>query len=225
MRNLQGTSGRQDARPQRSHPPRALCAPFPGLVLGAALMLGTALPGQAETFTDPEWPCVQRKVETLSLGVMWPAPVDDQPLSREGKDLADQISLRRVDLETAEAEIARWISAHPGLDPAEPGRIFRASFERLSSTRSRIMSGIVTYAQKQTQLSARIEAAREEFATVEASETPDFDRLDTLEEQIAWDERIFQDRQRALTYVCETPVLIEKRIYALSRLLQEALPE
>ena len=36
-----------------------------------------------------------------------------------------------------------------------------------------------------------------------------------------WDERIHTDRQRSLTYVCETPVLLEKRLYAIAQLLQQ----
>ena len=52
---------------------------------------------------------------------------------------------------------------------------------------------------------------------------PDYDRVDALEEQVDWDERIYTDRQRSLTYVCETPVLLEQRLYAISKLLQAAL--
>ena len=32
-------------------------------------------------------------------------------------------------------------------------------------------------------------------------------------------ERIFDDRAKSLTYVCETPILLEKRAYALAQLL------
>ena len=50
-------------------------------------------------------------------------------------------------------------------------------------------------------------------------ESPDFDRIDALEEQLDWDERIYTDRAKSLTYVCESPVIIEKRLYAISQML------
>ena len=38
-----------------------------------------------------------------------------------------------------------------------------------------------------------------------------------LEEQILWDSRIYDERERSLTYICEQPVLLEQRIFALAR--------
>ena len=52
---------------------------------------------------------------------------------------------------------------------------------------------------------------------------PDFDRVDALEVQLDWDERIYADRQQSLTYVCETPVLLERRLYAIAQLLEAKL--
>lgn len=55
-----------------------------------------------------------------------------------------------------------------------------------------------------------------------AQAEPDYDRVDALEEQVDWDQRIFTDRQKTITYLCETPTLLEKRLYAISQMLQEA---
>jgi hypothetical protein len=35
--------------------------------------------------------------------------------------------------------------------------------------------------------------------------------------------RILQDRQQALSYVCETPVVLEQRLFALARAIQAGL--
>jgi hypothetical protein len=56
-----------------------------------------------------------------------------------------------------------------------------------------------------------------------ASEAPDYDRVDALEEQLDWQQRIYRDRAQALTYVCETPVLLEKRTFALAQALARHL--
>ena len=87
------------------------------------------------------------------------------------------------------------------------------------------MAGITRYAHKQEALDGRIETARHEFAALNAAEPKDFDRIDALEGEIDWSTRIFQDRQQSLTYVCETPVILEQRAFALGRAIAAHLPE
>ena len=86
------------------------------------------------------------------------------------------------------------------------------------------MAGITRYAHKQEALDGRIDEARHEFAALNAAEPKDFDRIDALEEEIDWSTRIFQDRQQSLTYVCETPVILEQRAFALGRAIAALLP-
>ena len=50
-----------------------------------------------------------------------------------------------------------------------------------------------------------------------------FDAIDAQEQKLDWDMRIFQDRQQALTYVCETPVILEQRVFALGRAIAAGL--
>jgi hypothetical protein len=40
-----------------------------------------------------------------------------------------------------------------------------------------------------------------------------------LRQKLAWDTRIFRERSQSLTYVCETPVLLERRAFELARAL------
>lgn len=195
--------------------------------LAAGLLAWSApAPAAAEDFSDPTWPCVQRKVERLSIGLMWPEPVPDTAL--EG-DLADAVetlgatlALRRVGEDEMRSAIDRFVSAH-GASVDLMGRVFAESFRRLAQRRTRIIGGIADMSLGQADLAARIDAARSEFDTISARDDPDFDRLDTLEEKIDWDERIYTDRQKSITYVCETPVLLEKRLYAIAQMLQAAV--
>lgn len=191
------------------------------LVLLLALFPG---PGVAADFSDPDWPCIQRKVENLSAGLMWPHPVTKTTLSPEAEELAAVLALRRVSLEEAETHVRDFVAKHPS-DEQTLGSIFQSVFDRLSENRKRLMSGIARYSQSQIALSARIDADRIEMAKLSAEKAPDFDRIDKLEEEMDWNERIYLDRSRALTYVCETPVLIEKRAYAIAQILLKQLPK
>ena len=56
----------------------------------AALIAALAGPGAAADPTDPDWPCVQRKVPELSIGQMWSGPLPDDAwkTNAEVKELA-----------------------------------------------------------------------------------------------------------------------------------------
>ncbi|HEY5226394.1 MAG TPA: hypothetical protein VIJ06_06345, partial [Methylovirgula sp.] len=47
--------------------------------------------------------------------------------------------------------------------------------------------------------------------------------VSTAAKQLQWDVRIFQDQHNTLSYVCEVPVLVEQRLFALTRAIQDDL--
>ncbi|MDO6585303.1 hypothetical protein Q4543_07210 [Salipiger sp. 1_MG-2023] len=190
----------------------------------ALLITGWATPALAADFSDPTWPCIQRKVETLSMGLMWPAALPETTPDADKAaihELAATLALRRVDLDAARAA-SQGVASEHGHDMDLMGAVFAQTFNALAQRRTRIIKGIGEVAQSQERLSQRIETARAEMDSIMASDTPDYDRVDALEEQVDWDSRIFNDRQKTITYLCETPTLLEKRLYALSQILQEA---
>lgn len=192
------------------------------LVVMFGLMAGAAW---AEGGTDPDWPCIQRKQPHLSLGQMWAGPVPDDAVRDLARSpgiaaLADRLEQRRLPLDRAEAEIAEYAQ---GADNQHLTALMVAIFDRIDPHRSALISGIARYGRKQVDLAARIEDHRHRMATLEAADPPDFDAMDEQERQLDWDTRIFQDRQQALTYVCETPVILEQRVFALARAIAAGL--
>lgn len=195
------------------------------LPLTLATVLGLSATAQAADFSDPTWPCVQRKVERLSIGLMWPAELAKLKLSPEtGKavdELAELLVLRRVDMDEAREAVTAFARAHGSGMPLM-GKVFETVFEKVSRRRTRIIDGIGKFSLNQIALSERIDEARVEMEQVMAADEPDYDRADTLEEQLDWDQRIYTDRQKTITYLCETPTLLEKRLYSIAQILQEA---
>ncbi len=176
---------------------------------------------------DPDWPCVQRRQPHLSIAQVWGGPVPDEATmalakSPEVQGVAQVIALRRTPMDEVEAEIAGFSEDH---DADTLVALFAATFDHINLTRDRVMAGITRYAHKQEGLDTRIEALRKEFAGLEAAEPKDFDRMDAVEKDLDWSTRIFQDRQQSLTYVCETPVILEQRAFAIGRLVEAALPD
>ena len=46
---------------------------------------------------------------------------------------------------------------------------------------------------------------------------------DELANRLSWQTRIFEDRRKSTSYVCDVPVLIEKRLFDLGSAIQNVL--
>lgn len=185
----------------------------------AVLMLCLAAPAHAAGPVDPDWPCVQRRQPQLSVAQVWAGPPADA--TAEGlvadpavQQLAQVLALRRTALPEAEALIAEFAASH---DDAALTALFLATFDHIQTQRNRVMAGITRFAHKQEALDDQIAGARQVYDQLLAATPQDFDAIDKAEAEIDWSTRIFQDRQQSLTYVCETPVILEQRAFALGR--------
>ena len=191
----------------------------------AMLCLAAWIPCGATWGADADWPCVQPKMAELTPAQMWAGP----PLETAGdwRDdaavaaLVPKLVARRTSLEDAAAAIERFAeSAGPDKD-ARLTRLFAGVFERINAERSRVVAGIERYARKQKALADRI---RQEEAALRAKPGAAADRTaQDLETQLRWDTRIYEERLQALTYVCESPVILEQRAFALAREIQNHL--
>jgi hypothetical protein len=188
---------------------------------GLALAAWAGIAGAAQQ-PDPDWPCVQRRVPELTAAQMWAGPPPSGEASPEIEELARHLAARRVPVEEVGAEAA---GAVEGLDPAERGErlaeLFGAVLHRLNAERGQIIAGIGRYARHQTALSDRIEAMQLELAGLEAApdDAKDWDRIEELRDTLLWETRVFKERAQSLSYVCETPVLLEQRAFAIARAL------
>ena len=197
------------------------------IITAFAGLLSIPSPMMAADFSDPTWPCVQRKVESLSLGLMWPIAVpedevEDAALAAEIEDLAGTLTVRRLEIDTLRAEVEAFADRWPENTASHLSRAFAQTFHSLNTRRSQIISGIGDFSLGQIALSEKIDGMRMEMETELAADEPDYDRVDELEEKLDWDQVIFSDRQQSITYLCETPQLIEKRLFAIAQMLQEA---
>jgi hypothetical protein len=201
--------------------------------LGAFAALLVAAQASATVFAQPrpdaDWPCVQRKVATLAGGTAWSGPDLDAagPWARdfEAAALAQTLASRRTPTEDFKGLIEAF-ARKAGDDKAQRlTRVFAGALDIINTERQRVMSGIERYARGQQGLAERIRADADRITTVKdspsATGTPD---LAELESRFTWDKRIFDERMQALQYVCETPVLLEQRLYEIARQLQANLP-
>jgi hypothetical protein len=198
------------------------------MIRASLLCIAVAVAGPATAASpDPDWPCIQRRQPQLSIAQVWAGPIPDEATlalaaTSEIQALAQVLALRRTPMEEVETQVAAFAASH---DAQAMIALFAATFDHINAARDRVMAGITRYAHHQEGLDAQIEEMRHEFAALETAQVKDFDRMDALERDLDWATRIFQDRQQSLTYVCEAPVILEQRAFAVGRVVHDLLPD
>lgn len=189
------------------------------------LALGGIGPALAQPEVDPDWPCVQRKVPELSVGQMWsgPLPPENVEPSTDAVDVARRITPRRIGDADVQSDVAAYAATIPEGERGEKlAEVFTVVLDRINTEREQVIAGIARYSHRQIEMSERI--ARREAALAELEAVPedrrDMDRYEEERDALAWDTRVYHDRQQSLSYVCETPVLLEQRAFSLARILQ-----
>ena len=194
------------------------------LAIGAALLGGEAAAQQPQ---DPDWPCVQRLVPKLEAGQMWSGP----PLTAVAQPSVElqETARRLIDLkatsETLAATVATFAAQQPEAGRAAAlGDLFWLSLDWLNDERDVVIRGVKRFAVGQRALADRIVAETRELEELQQASAPDAAMAEQLQAARQWDTRIYTDRQKSLTLVCDQPVALEQRAFALARLIQEQLP-
>ena len=82
------------------------------------------------------------------------------------------------------------------------------------------MSGIERFSRKQKAMAADIREETQKIRQLQDKPDADPAQSDALANQLAWQTRIFEDRRKTTSYVCDVPVLIEKRLFDLASAIQ-----
>jgi hypothetical protein len=187
-----------------------------------------SVPADVVGRADPDWPCIQRKVPELSMASLWQGPPAEEVLTNWRDDaevaaIVGRVAPRRVPIEEATAAITAFAE---GLDAAAKEEkltaLFAGLFQTLDRERSDIMAGIERYARAQKQIAERIRQDQAALSDLRAA-NPDSPEVATRNDELLASVRVFDDRRNSLTFVCEVPTLIEQRLFALSRAIQNEL--
>ncbi|MDE2577389.1 MAG: hypothetical protein KGL46_01150 [Hyphomicrobiales bacterium] len=197
------------------------------MVLGIALTAARA-PAQPARGGDPDWPCKQIKVPTIALAQYWPgAPLDPAQISGRSDaqiaELAARLAARRTTMEEAGKLIAAFAGGAGAQRKEKLELLALATFERLSAERSEVVSGLERFGGKLRAMADRLRAEGDNLRAAQDASPQDAAKVRDLTEKIQWDVRVFDERKQALTYVCETPQLIEQRLGAIERLIAAAM--
>lgn len=199
------------------------------IAIGALLFVaGSTECGFAADPRYPDWPCTQAKVPEISLAAVWAGPPLDDIKDKWKDDarvsaLVSKLAVRRTSVEDGQKLISEFF-AGPAIDKATAGKLlFAGLFDSLNAQRASVMNGLERITRKQRDAADKIRSDVSALHALQSTTPPDQARIDELGNQMVWQTRIFEDRQRVVKFVCEVPTAIDQRLFAFGRMIQQEI--
>jgi hypothetical protein len=196
----------------------------------ALLLLGLGLASAAAAARrgdDPDWPCQQRLVPSLTAATFWRGPsiADAGDWHAEPKiaALVAQIMPRRVTAEEGEAAIAAFVATvAPDQDRGKVVTLaFAGLLDETNRERGDLIQRILELGHRQRELADIASTAGEELRAIPADATGEAAaKRGDLEQRFAFVTRAFEGAQRTMRYACEAPVQLETRLGRYARALE-----
>jgi hypothetical protein len=200
------------------------------LFLALSLLALQAIDARAADPRYPDWPCEQAKVPEVSLAAIWAGPSLDDASERWRGDprvaeLVARISARRTSMEEAKALLAQFVIGTPEERVAKGKILFAGLFERLNEQRHSVMDGLERVTRRLRQSAEKIRADTIALQAMQDAGSTDQARLEQLTQELQWEIRVYDERRQMVRFVCEVPVSIDQRLFALGRAVQELMEE
>jgi hypothetical protein len=196
--------------------------------VAVALTAWLARPAFALDPRYPDWPCQQLKVPGISIASVWTGPsIEPIDAAKSGDpneaDLVSRLAARRTPIEEARQLIADFVTGTKEEKQDKAKRLFAALYATLNAQRDEVMGGIERFSRKQKAMAEEIRATTQKMRELQDAPGADKTQSDDLASQLLWRTRIFEDRRKSTSYVCDVPVLIEKRLFDLGSAIQNIL--
>jgi hypothetical protein len=176
----------------------------------------------------PDWPCQQLKVPEISIATVWTGPsieaIDKTtPADPKEAELVSRLAARRTPIEDARKLIADYVVGTNEEKQQKAQTLFAALYSTLNAQRDQVMNGIERFSRKQKAMAEQIREKTQKMREMQDMSNADQTQNDELASQLSWQTRIFEDRRKSTSYVCDVPVLIEKRLFDLGSAIQNSL--
>jgi hypothetical protein len=200
------------------------------LAAGLALMLAAPSLAAPRKGDDPDWPCQQRAVPTLSAATYWSGP----PLEETGdwtaeprvSELVQQIAPRQVPAAQGEAAIGKFADSLGADDDKKRllSLVFAGLLGETNRQRGEIIARLLELGHRQHDLADIASHAGEELRTIPTDATgEEASRRADLEQRFNFVTQAFTSTQRTMRYACDIPVQLDARLGRYARALQARL--
>jgi len=187
-----------------------------------------SLPAYADE--KPEaWPCEQVYVSEVSAAVLWAGPLldpkdaqawrNDESIARLVRAIT-QPSSKTEDIEDKVTTFAKALPAHE--KNTKLSLAFFGALEVMNKRRHKFIQGILKFSIQQAERAKMIDLELAKLSDIKAGKLPDEQRQ-PLEDRLMWQQRMFDDRERSIRFLCEQPVDIEVALGDLARALSNQM--
>lgn len=176
----------------------------------------------------PDWPCQQLKVPEISIASVWNGPPIEtidaiKPTDPKEVELVARLAARRTAMDDAKKLIADFVVGDKEQRQDKAKTLFAGLYTTLNAQRDEVMDGIERFSRKQKAMAADVREEAQKLRAMQDNATGDQAQSEDISNRLAWQTRIFEDRQKAASYVCDVPVQLEKRLFDLSSAIQNAM--
>jgi hypothetical protein len=191
-----------------------------------SLLAGAALAAPPSR-DQGDWPCRQVKVPDLSLAAVWSGPsIATAEKAWRGdtqvSDLVSRLAARRTPVETAEQLISDFARNAGSERKDRLLLLFAGVYDSLDAERGEVMAGLDRYGRAQKDMAERLRERTQKLREAQDARA-EAEKVKELSDALQWEMRVFEERRKAVTFVCETPALIEQRLGFLARSIETAL--
>ena len=179
-----------------------------------------------ESSEEADWPCQQKFVAELSPGTIWSGPPLDNAMKawHDNDKIRDLAGALAQDT-TEEADGVKQINDFAaGLKDDKSNQLtllFAALFENFNNERKFMQGGIKKFFHRQEDVAAKVNKISQEIRQARKKgmkeDSPEEKKLKT---DLDWTNRVYDDRQKLLPYVCELPALLEQKLGSYGRTIQ-----
>ncbi len=190
--------------------------------LGLALLATRGTADEDALVKDPDWPCEQALVPQVAAAVVWDGPPVDGLDWRADAVIADLVA--RVTPSTAtQAEAEAAVAAFAdGLAPADKDHrltlLFAGVLQVLNQERAAQLDGIKRYSQDQARRAEALGAELDRLVALERNPADSANQeREELKKRLTLEERVFDEREKSIQFLCTRPVAVEQRLGFLAR--------
>ncbi len=189
----------------------------PAVLLVCGALSFVQAPILASPPAESDWPCeIAAQPDVAATAYLtWKSARERAHSWRSDPDTAAliaDVAPRSISVEEGAAKISAHIEQAQDRDRAA-AHIVSGLVETINTERRAITVGIRRFSRRQAELGKHIEVGYQAFdAGAKSSDPAAPEKQAALQEQIDWDTRIFEDRQRMLPLVCKQPDALERRL-------------
>lgn len=192
----------------------------------SSISIGCVSVANAQT-ADPDWPCIQVLVPEVVLAVHWPVPLDESVVNtwRDNPDIR-ALAEKLGDIEffgEPEQKLIDDFAEQTDLNanPQALNQLADGIVSVANRVRSQFISGIKRYTRQQISIAAQIE---ESLNLLSGENDLDEKAKTELTETMEWHQRVYDQRESAVSSLCERPVELEEKLSSVLRHLSMHIP-